>query len=149
VPVTGQTLGVLLVGASLGSWLGAASLALYLAQGALGLPFYSGGDAGISFLAASSATGGYLWGFVLAAYAVGRLSERGWDRSPASALGAMLVGEVLLYLVGVPWLAFAVDVSLGEAVRLGLTPFIVADAWKALVAALLLPAAWRLVKPAS
>jgi biotin transport system substrate-specific component len=61
----------------------------------------------------------------------------------------MLVGEVLLYLVGVPWLAFAVDVSLGEAVRLGLTPFIVADAWKALVAALLLPAAWRLVKPAS
>jgi biotin transport system substrate-specific component len=145
VPVTGQTLGVLLVGASLGSTLGAASLALYLGQGAFGLPFFSGGEGGLSVLATSSATGGYLWGFVIAAYAVGRLAERGWDRSPGSALGAMLVGEVLVYLVGVPWLALAIDVSLGEAIRLGLTPFVVADAWKALVVALVLPAAWRLV----
>jgi biotin transport system substrate-specific component len=146
VPVTGQTLGVLVVGASLGSTLGAASLALYLAQGAAGLPFFSGGEGGVSVLATSSPTAGYLWGFVIVAYAVGLLAERGWDRSPGPALGAMLVGEVLLYLVGVPWLALAIDVSLAEAVRLGLTPFIVADAWKALVAALLLPAAWRLVR---
>ncbi len=81
VPITGQTLGVLLVGASLGPGLGVIAMALYLLQGAIGFPFFSGGDSGVEFLRLSSATGGYLFGFVLAAAAVGWLSERGWDRT--------------------------------------------------------------------
>lgn len=146
VPVTGQTLGVLLVGASLGAGLGAVSMALYLAQGALGLPFFSGGEAGVSFLTLGSVTGGYLWGFVLAAAAVGWLSRRGWDRSIRSAIGAMFLGEVVLYLVGIPWLMQAIDVPLGRALELGLAPFVVGDTLKLLVAAGLLPAGWRLAK---
>jgi biotin transport system substrate-specific component len=146
VPFTGQTLGVLLVGGALGGGLGAASIALYLAQGALGLPFYSGGDSGIEFLRLSSATGGYLWGFVVAAFVVGRLAERRWDRSAASALAAMLVGEVVLYAVGVPWLAQSLDVSLAEALDLGLRPFLVVDGLKLLLAGTMLPAAWRLAE---
>ncbi len=81
VPITGQTLGVLLVGASLGTGLGVISMALYLLQGGIGFPFFSGGDSGVEFLKLSSATGGYLFGFVLAAAAVGWLSECGWDRT--------------------------------------------------------------------
>jgi biotin transport system substrate-specific component len=148
VPFTGQTLGVLLVGASLGGGLGAASILLYLAQGALGLPFYSGGDGGLGFLGLASATGGYLWGFVLAAFLVGRLAERGWDRTPLTAVAAMLLGEIVLYAVGVPWLARAVGVSLAEAAELGLWPFVVGDALKLLLAGTLLPAAWWLTRRA-
>ncbi len=144
VPVTGQTLGVLLVGASLGIGLGAASLGLYLAQGALGAPFFSGGSSGVSLLGLSSATGGYLWGFVLAAAAVGWLVERGWDRSVRRAAGAMVLGEVVLYAVGVPWLAAALGVSLGRAVSLGFKPFLAGDALKLAIAATLLPASRRL-----
>jgi biotin transport system substrate-specific component len=146
VPFTGQTLGVLLVGASLGGGLGVASMLLYLAQGALGLPFFSGGDSGLEFLGLASATGGYLWGFVLAAFVVGRLAERGWDRTPGRALAAMLCGEIALYAIGVPWLAQAVNVSLPEAASLGLWPFIVGDALKLLLAGTLLPAAWWLTR---
>jgi biotin transport system substrate-specific component len=102
VPITGQTLGVLLVGASLGAGLGIVSMLLYLAQGAIGLPFFSGGDAGVDFLRLSAATGGYLWGFVLAAAVVGALAERKWDRSVRSSIGAMFLGEVVLYAVAIP-----------------------------------------------
>jgi len=87
VPITGQTLGVLLVGASLGAGLGAVSMALYLLQGALGLPLFSGGGSGADFLALSSVTGGYLWGFVLSAAVVGALAERRWDRSVRTPSG--------------------------------------------------------------
>ncbi|HEX6330080.1 MAG TPA: biotin transporter BioY [Actinomycetota bacterium] len=146
VPVTGQTLGVLLVGASLGAGLGAVSIGLYLAQGALGLPFFSGGDSGIDFLRLSSVTGGYLWGFVIAALVVGRLAERGWDRSIRSSIGAMFLGELMLYVVAIPWLMGAVDVPLSEALELGLAPFVVGDALKLLVAAGLLPLGWRVTR---
>jgi biotin transport system substrate-specific component len=135
VPITGQTLGVLLVGASLGARLGAVSLVLYLAQGAIGLPFFSGGDGGLVFLRLSSATGGYLWGFVLSAAVVGRLAERGWDRSIRSSIGAMFLGELVLYVVAIPWLMRAIDVPLAESLEL-----------KLLLAASLLPAAWRLAR---
>lgn len=144
VPVTGQTVGVLLVGAALGSRLGAVSMLLYLAQGALGLPVYSGGDAGIGFLALSSATGGYLWGFVVAAAIVGRLSEAGFDRSVPTSLGAMLVGELVIYAVAIPWLMVALGVSFGTALRLGVLPFVVGDALKLVIAGAAMPAAWRL-----
>jgi biotin transport system substrate-specific component len=146
VPVTGQTLGVLLVGASLGAGLGAVSLALYLAHGAIGLPFFSGGAGGMEFLGLAAVTGGYLWGFVLSAAVVGRLAERGWDRSIRSSIGAMFLGELVLYVVAIPWLMGAIDVPLGEALELGLAPFVVGDALKLLLAAGLLPAAWRLTR---
>jgi biotin transport system substrate-specific component len=146
VPITGQTLGVLLVGSSLGPGLGAVSMALYLAQGALGLPFYSGGDSGAEFLRLSAVTGGYLWGFIVSAMVVGFLAERGWDRSIRSSIGAMFLGELALYLVAIPWLMQALDVPLGEALELGLAPFVVGDTIKLLLAAGLLPAGWRLAR---
>ncbi|MGH2636975.1 MAG: biotin transporter BioY [Actinomycetota bacterium] len=145
VPITGQTLGVLLVGASLGAGLGGVSMALYLAQGALGLPFFAAGESGADLLRLSSVSGGYLWGFLLSAAAVGWLAERGWDRSLRSSIGAMFLGEVVLYLVAIPWLMQAIDVSLGRALELGLAPFVVGDTLKLLLAAGLLPAGWRLV----
>jgi biotin transport system substrate-specific component len=145
VPVTGQTLGVLLVGASLGSALGSLSLVLYLAQGALGLPFFAGGSGGLDVLRASSATGGYLVGFVAAAAVVGALAERGWDRDLRGAISAMFVGEVVLYLVAIPWLMRALGVDLDRAIVLGLAPFVVGDALKVFLAAGALPAAWRIL----
>lgn len=146
VPITGQTLGVLLVGASLGSALGAVSLALYLAQGAVGLPFFSGGDSGLEFLRLSAATGGYLWGFIASAAVVGALAERRWDRSIRSAIGEMFLGELVLYAIAIPWLMQALDVSFTKALELGFTPFVVGDTIKLLAAAGLLPLAWRVVR---
>jgi biotin transport system substrate-specific component len=145
VPITGQTLGVLLVGASLGPGLGGVSMVLYLAQGALGLPFFSGGDSGMEFLRLSAATGGYLWGFVLSATVVGALAQRGWDRSIRTSIGAMFLGEVVLYGVAIPWLMQALDVPLDEALEFGLAPFVVGDTLKLFAAAGLLPLAWRVV----
>lgn len=145
VPITGQTLGVLLVGAALGPGLGAASMGLYLLEGAIGLPFFAGGASGWSLLGAASATGGYLWGFVAAAAVVGWLARRGWDRTFRGAVAAMLIGEVVLYAVGVPWLAGALGVPADRALELGLYPFILGDVLKLFAAAVLLPGAWRLV----
>jgi biotin transport system substrate-specific component len=145
VPVTGQTFGVLLVGASLGGKRGAASLLLYLAEGAAGLPFFAAGASGAEALALSSPTAGYLWGFVLAAYAVGALAQRRWDRGLGSAIGAMLIGEIVVYSAGVPWLAAAYHVPAQRALALGLYPFVVGDTIKLLLAAGLLPSAWRLI----
>jgi biotin transport system substrate-specific component len=146
VPITGQTLGVLLVGASLGTALGAASVLLYLLEGAIGLPFYAEGKHGWEVLGAASATGGYLWGFVLAAAVVGWLSQRGWDRSIRSSIGAMLIGEIVLYAVGIPWLMGALDVPVERALALGLYPFVIGDTLKLLLAAGLLPTAWRIAR---
>jgi biotin transport system substrate-specific component len=146
VPVTGQTLGVLLVGASLGPALGALSMLLYIAQGGVGLPFFAGGASGLDLLRASSATGGYLAGFVVAAAVVGVAAERGWDRDLRSSISAMFLGELVVYLVAIPWLMQALQVGLERALVLGLAPFVVGDALKLLVAAGALPAAWRLVR---
>ena len=143
VPVTGQTLGVLLVGASLGPALGGASLLLYLAEGAVGLPFFAQGASGVDVLRVSSATGGYLWGFVVAAALVGWLSRRGWDRSIRSSLGAMLLGEIVIFGLGLPWLMAALDVPAEKALEFGLYPFVIGDTVKLLLAAGLLPVAWR------
>lgn len=143
VPITGQTLGVLLVGAALGSVRGGLSMGLYLAQGAAGLPFFAGAASGVPGFAFP--TGGYLWGFVIAAFVVGYLAERGWDRSFASAIGAMFIGELIVFAVGVPWLANAVGLSAEQALATGLYPFVIGDTLKVLLAAGLLPAAWRVV----
>ena len=148
VPITMQTLGVLLVGATLGSLRGGAAIALYLAEGAAGLPFFAEAKGGVDYLILRDpihASGGYLWGFLLAAVLVGFLAERGWDRNVGSALGAMFLGNVAIFLVGVPWLAAAVDLSVEETLPIGLYPFIIGDTIKLLLAAGALPVAWRIV----
>jgi biotin transport system substrate-specific component len=155
VPVTGQTLAVLLVGASLGARRGAAALLLYLAEGAVGLPFFAEGRSGAAFLFSADplhATGGYLWGFVAAAFVVGFLAERGWDRALGSSIGAMLLGEIVIFACGVAWLSVALDVpiqapgqSFNDALEFGLYPFAVGDVLKVLIAAGALPGAWKLL----
>lgn len=142
VPITGQTLGVLLVGALLGSKRGALALLVYLAEGAVGLPVFAGGTGGLTRLAGP--TGGYLLGFVLAAFLVGRLSERGWDRRFMITLIAMLAGNAAIYALGLPWLANFIGWEM--AFKAGLLPFIPGDLAKAMVAALLLPGAWAMVR---
>jgi len=146
VPITGQTLGVLLVGASLGAWRGSAALLLYLAEGAVGAPFFAQHAHGVSVLAASSASGGYLWGFAVAALVVGFLAERGWDRNLGSSIGAMLIGEVMIYAFGLPWLSAALHIGAKKTYEYGLYPFIIGDAIKLGLAAAVLPTAWRFVK---
>lgn len=142
VPITGQTFAVLLAGATLGWARGGASQLLYVILGAVGLPFYAGGEGGWS--ASTGATGGYLVGFVVAAAIVGLLAERRQDRSFVTSLPAMLTGTAIIYLFGVSWLAHSVGVSWVKAVELGMAPFLVGDLVKLVAAGLLLPAAWKL-----
>lgn len=144
VPLTLQTLAVLLVGAALGSKRGAAALALYMAAGAAGLPVLSGGGAGLAKVMGT--TGGYLLGFILAAAVVGWLAERyALDRKFAGTALAMLVGNVIIYIPGLLWLANVLHVSASKAAEYGLTPFLLGDGIKLGLAALLLPAAWAFV----
>ena len=142
VPITGQTFAVLLVGASLGSWRGGAALLLYLVAGTW-LPFYAGGASGF---VGSIASGGYIVGFIFAAFAVGWLAERGWDRKPWILL-AMLVGNIILYVPGLLWLStFApAETRWATTMEWGFYPFIIGDAIKLVAASLLLPGAWKLV----
>ncbi len=142
VPITGQTFAVLLVGALLGRRRGALALLIYLAQGAAGLPVFAGGSAGIARLLGP--TGGYLIGFVAAAYIVCWLSERDWDRHLLSAALAMLVGNSVIYVFGLAWLARFVGWP--DLVEVGLFPFIIGDALKIALAALALPGGWALLK---
>ena len=148
VPITGQTFGVLLVGGALGLRRGVSSVGLYLLMGLL-LPVYAGGGSGIDTFVSRQdgsfvlgATGGYLIGFIAAAAITGRLAEMGWDRNTLGAIAAMLIGNVAIYLVGVPWLAVALGVDLPTAIALGLTPFIVIDGIKLLAAAGTFRASW-------
>ena len=143
VPITGQTFTVLLAGAALGATLAATSMALYLLLGAVGLPFYAEGSSGWEVV--RGATGGYLIGFIVAAWLVGKLAERRQDRTVATAVPLFLLGSVVIYLFGVPWLAASLGVNGTEAMVLGLVPFIVGDLLKVAVAGLLLPATWTLV----
>jgi biotin transport system substrate-specific component len=118
-------------------------MALYVLLGAVGLPFFAEGSSGWEVV--RGATGGYLVGFVVAAWLVGKLAERRQDRTVATAIPLFLLGSVVIYLFGVPWLAASVGVSGTEAMELGLVPFIVGDLLKVAVAGLLLPATWALV----
>ena len=144
VPITGQTFAVLLVGASLGTIRGFASLFLYLWLGVAGAPIYSDHAHGWSVV--TSASGGYLVGFVLAAALTGFLAERRWDRTLSSSIGAMLTGSVVIYLVGLPWLAVVLDTNLERTLEYGLYPFVPGDLFKLYLAAALLPGAWRVVE---
>ncbi|SNB53159.1 biotin transporter BioY [Thermoflexus hugenholtzii] len=146
VPITGQTFAVLLVGAALGSRRGALSMAVYLLEGALGLPVFAGGAAGLARL--RGPTGGYLIGFIAAAFVTGWLAERGWDRRPVTTALAMLAGNAVIYLFGLPWLAWFVGGFLGPkgALALGLLPFVPGDLIKLLMATIAFPSAWLLAR---
>jgi biotin transport system substrate-specific component len=151
VPVTGQTFSVLLVGGALGFRRGLLATALYLAIG-LVLPVYANHATGIATIASMTsgqivlgATGGYLIGFVVAAAAVGRLAELGWDRHLAGAAAAMLVGNVLIYVVALPWLAIATGFSVQQTIDKGLVPFVIGDLIKLVLAGALFPFAWWVV----
>lgn len=141
IPLTGQTFAVVLVGAALGAVRGGLSGALYLFAGLVGAPVYAHASHGIAVV--SGASGGYLVAFPLTAALTGQLAERGWDKRFSSALGAMLSGNVLIYLVGLPWLAVTLGTNLQKTLELGLYPFVPGDILKLYLAAAALPIAWR------
>lgn len=144
VPYTLQTFGVLLTAGGLGFRRGVLSAALYVALGALGLPIFAEGRHGVEWLVAAS--GGYLFGFIVAAAIVGRLAELGWDRNLPGAIGAMVLGSLAIYAVGVPWLAYvAFDGDLLQAFDKGMRTFLLWDALKLALAAAAFPAAWWFV----
>lgn len=136
VPMTMQSLVVLLVGMAYGSRLGAATVLLYLAEGLAGLPVFAGAAAGPAYMAGP--TGGYLLGFLLGAACVGRLAERGWDRTLGRAAAAMALGHVLLFVPGVLWLASLFGWP--RAVAFGVTPFLAATVVKTALGAALVAA---------
>jgi biotin transport system substrate-specific component len=144
VPMTMQTYVVLVIGMAYGTRLGVATMLAYLAAGALGLPVFAGTpERGIGIAYMIGPTGGYLLGFVLAAWLCGALAARGWDRRLGHALVGMTLAHVLILGVGVIWLSELVGG--GRAIRFGLTPFAAATVAKTLLAGWTLPAAWRLV----
>jgi biotin transport system substrate-specific component len=144
VPFTGQTFGVLLTAGALGFRRAVLATLLYLALGAIGLPIFSEGKHGAEWIVGN--TGGYLVGFVLASAIVGRLAELGWDRNLVGSIGAMVIGSLAIYAIGVPWLAYRVfDGDLGQAIAAGFLPFLLWDALKLALAAVAFPAAWWFV----
>lgn len=141
VPITAQTLVVLLLGALLGRRRAALTVLAYIAQGLAGLPVFAGGASGLAYLLGP--TGGYLVGFAAAAWATGWLAEYGWDRHVFSAALAMLIGNVVIYALGLAWLSLYVG---DAALTLGLLPFVAGDLLKIALAAAVLPAGWKLMK---
>ncbi|MBE1575732.1 biotin transporter BioY [Amycolatopsis roodepoortensis] len=140
VPMTGQTFAALLVGAALGWKRGALSMALYLAVGAAGFGWFQNGSSGLF-----GASAGYIVGFVLAGALVGALAGRGGDRTPLRTAGTMVLGNLAIYSVGVPWLMASTGFGLTTALEKGVVPFLIGDALKIAVAAALLPGTWALV----
>lgn len=141
VPVTGQTFAVLLVGFLFGRRLSVITTTAYILEGILGLPVFAGGGAGIGWLLGP--TGGYLLGFVVASWLVGYLADQGRDRSFFSILSVFLLGQMVIYLFGVSWLA--VYTELVPAIQTGMLPFLVGDLAKALLAAGVLLGGWKVV----
>lgn len=144
VPMTLQTLVVLMIGAAYGWRLGSATMIAYLAEGALGLPVFAGPVGGIAPLVGPTA--GYLFGFVLAAFVTGWLAERGWDRSVLLLFAAMAVGHVAILAAGFGWLAFGLGLGAAKAWHVGIVPFLAASLVKNALGAALLPAARRIVE---
>ncbi|GAA2983830.1 biotin transporter BioY [Streptomyces fulvorobeus] len=140
VPVTGQTFAALLVGTALGARRGFLALAVYALIGMAGFPWFAGGTSG-----AGGASFGYVLGMLLAATVVGALARRGGDRSVLRTAGTMAVGSVIIYAVGVPYLALSTGMPMSSAFALGLTPFLIGDAIKAALAMGALPASWKLL----
>jgi biotin transport system substrate-specific component len=144
IPITGQTFAVLLTGALLGSRLGAAAVIAYLVEGAIGLPFFAGGAAGI--IRFFGPTGGYLVAFPAAAFVVGAFAEHGWDRRYASAVAAMGIGSVIVLLGGWAWFSVLTQTPPVAAFKIAVLPYLVGDVIKIALAAAVLPTGWALLK---
>lgn len=141
VPMTMQSLAVMLIGIAYGSRLGGATVLAYLAEGLVGLPVFAGASAGPAYFVGP--TGGYLVGFVLAAVCIGWLAERGWDRTLLRAIAAMAFGHILLFVPGVAWLAVLFGWS--KAIAFGVTPFVAATIVKTALGAAIIAAFWSFV----
>ena len=142
VPITLGTLGVLSIGAAYGVRLGLITILSYMALGAAGVTVFAGEKAGLIYM--MGGTGGYLVGYVLATAALGLAARAGWDRNVGLMALAMLIGNALIYVPGLIWLNGFAE-SWSQTLAWGLTPFLIGDALKLALAALLLPALWKLV----
>ncbi|WP_430592989.1 biotin transporter BioY [Humidisolicoccus flavus] len=144
VPITGQTLAVLVVGSALGAWRGAASLTLYAIIGLLGAPVFQSGASGIA--AFMSPSGGFIIGFIFAAFITGWLAQRRWDRNFKWATLAYFAGSAVPFIIGLPWLAATLGLDASQTLMVGLVPFIPGGIIKALIAAALIPLLWKTVR---
>ncbi len=144
VPVTGQTLGVLLVGAGYGSTLGLSTLVTYLLIGIAGAPVFAKGGSGLADL--TGPTGGYLIGMLVASLLVGALAGRRWDQKLRSAIPAMLLGDIVIFSFGLYWLHAYTHQSWSWTIAAGFTPFLIGEALKIAIAGTSLPLVWRLVQ---
>ncbi len=144
VPITGQTLAVLLVGSSLGALRGTLSMVLYAVLGMVGLPVFSDASSGMGVILGP--TGGYIVGFVLAAAFTGWIAQRSWDRRILRAILAFLAGTVVTFVSGLPWLAVTLGLDLQQTLQAGLYPFILGGIVKALIAAGVVTLGWRYVE---
>lgn len=144
VPITGQTLGVMLVGTALGWRRALASMGLYMAAGLVGVPWFAGHTSGYPV-----ATFGYIIGFVVAGAVLGWLASRGTDRTVTRALISMAVGDVIIFIFGVTWLKYSIHLSPGTAITEGFTPYVWGELIKAGIAGIALPTSWRLVDRAT
>jgi biotin transport system substrate-specific component len=142
VPMTGQTLGVMLIGALYGSRRAGATTFLYLAEGAAGLPVFAEGGSGAVHLLGP--TGGYLFGFAIAAVVIGAFAERGWDRTFIRCAAAMTIGTIVVFIFGLLWLA--PYVGWGHVVERGLLPFLLDGAIKIVLAAMMMPFGWKIMR---
>lgn len=150
IPITGQTLGVIAVGAALGARRGAAALTTYMLIGLAGLPVFAGPVAGPAYVLAPSF--GFVIGFIPAAWLAGYVAERAWDRTPVLAFVGFVGASIVPFIIGVPYMALILATVLGQQVTLtgvleaGILPFIVPGLIKAAAAALIVPGAWLLVR---
>ena len=142
VPITGQTFAVLMIGALLGAWRGTLAVLAYIVEGAAGLPVFALGG---GFLVLLGPTGGYLVGFIPAAYITGLLAQKGWDRRIGTTILAMAFGNVAIYAFGLLWLCCLMGINKAVPV-VGLYPFIVGDFLKIALAAAVLPSGWKLLE---
>lgn len=141
VPITGQTLAVLLVGSALGALRGSLSLALYAAVGILGLPVFSDASSGTGVILGP--TGGYIVGFIFSAAFTGWIAQRSWDRKIVSSILGFLGGTVVTFAFGLPWLAYSLGFNLEQTLDTGLYPFIIGGIIKTVVAAGVITLGWR------
>jgi biotin transport system substrate-specific component len=144
VPITAQTFAVLLTGALLGSRMGAAAIIIYLTEGAIGLPFFSGGRGGLAHLLGP--TGGYLVAFPAAAFVTGAFAEHGWDKRFLTAAAAMAIGSVLIMLSGWAWFSLVTNTPMSVSFQTTVLTFLPGDIVKILLAAALLPTGWKLLQ---
>ncbi len=152
VPITGQTLGVIVVGAALGAWRGAAALTTYLLVGLAGLPVFAGFTGTVAALGKPSF--GFIVGFIASAFVAGWFAQRAWDRKPLLAFAGFALASIMPFVFGIPYMAFILNVvgggefSFEQILGFGLWPFIVGGIIKAGIAALIIPGAWALVRKA-